>query len=330
MSSARSVSQAAIPARGERLVELDLLGRHRLDLDDLGRARVPHEPDDDRVRLGRVARPVDDAAGRGDVRLELDEELGQAREDVVLDRGAGEPQRLPVVALGDRPGALRRGSSSSRGAGSRRSCSSASAVARRLGERRRARERRRRRRRRRAVRSRRAAPRRGSRRGACTRTGDRRRAQHARRGGCRHEVSAAVSDLGAAGLDRRPTLSAAHADGRVGVLDGERAAEPAALVGARRGPRARGPRPPRAAAAGRSPIPSSRTEWQVGWNATVCGKRAPTSVTPSTSMRNSRELVAPAARPRPTAARSRVVRRLVRGDRRVMVRGPSPRTTPRA
>ncbi len=38
---------------------------------------------------------------------------------------------------------------------------------------------------------------------------------------------------------------------------------------------------------GRSPTPSSRVEWQVGWNATVCGKWAPTSVTPSTSTRNS-------------------------------------------
>ena len=32
---------------------------------------------------------------------------------------------------------------------------------------------------------------------------------------------------------------------------------------------------------GRSPTPSRRVEWHVGWNATVCGNRAPTSVTPS-------------------------------------------------
>ena len=120
------------PGLRERLVELDLLGRHRLDLDDLVRARIPDEPDDDRVRLLGIARPVDDAARRGDVRLELDEQLRQAREDVVLDRGPGEPQLLPVLDLGDRPRALladrRRGALEVA-----RSCSSASASRAALG-----------------------------------------------------------------------------------------------------------------------------------------------------------------------------------------------------
>ena len=80
MSSARSVSQAAMPGLGERLVELDLLGRHRLDLDDLVGAGGPDEADDDRVGLGRVARPVHDAARRDDVALELLEQLGQPRD----------------------------------------------------------------------------------------------------------------------------------------------------------------------------------------------------------------------------------------------------------
>jgi hypothetical protein len=38
---------------------------------------------------------------------------------------------------------------------------------------------------------------------------------------------------------------------------------------------------------GRSPMRSSLSEWQVGWNATACGNRAPTEVTPRSSTRNS-------------------------------------------
>ncbi len=55
----------------EGLVQTDLLGRHRLDLHDLGRARCLHEVDDDPVRLVGIARPVHDAAARNDRRLEL-------------------------------------------------------------------------------------------------------------------------------------------------------------------------------------------------------------------------------------------------------------------
>ena len=106
MSSARSVSQAAMPSRCERLVELDLLGGHRLDLDDLVGARVAHDPRHDRVRLRRVARPVDRAAGRGHVALQLVEQLGQVGDHLVLDRRAGQAQRLPVGALGDGAGPL--------------------------------------------------------------------------------------------------------------------------------------------------------------------------------------------------------------------------------
>ena len=62
---------------------------------------------DDRVRLGRVARPVDRAAGRGHGRLELLEEGRQVAHDLVLDRGAGQPKRLPVGTLGDGRGPLR-------------------------------------------------------------------------------------------------------------------------------------------------------------------------------------------------------------------------------
>ena len=48
----------------ERLVEPDLVGRERLDLDDLVDALGLDEVDDDLVRLGRVARPVHGAACR--------------------------------------------------------------------------------------------------------------------------------------------------------------------------------------------------------------------------------------------------------------------------
>ena len=63
ISSARSVSIGRDPAPRERLVEPDLVGRERLHLDDLvGARRARTSADDDLVRLGRVARPVHDAA----------------------------------------------------------------------------------------------------------------------------------------------------------------------------------------------------------------------------------------------------------------------------
>ena len=62
---------------------------------------------DDRVRLGGVAGPVDDAAGRGHGPLELLEQRRQVAQDLVLDRRAREAKRLPVGALGDDGGALR-------------------------------------------------------------------------------------------------------------------------------------------------------------------------------------------------------------------------------
>ncbi len=50
-------------ARRERLVQLDLVGRQRLDLHDLGGAVGAGDVEDDRVRLGTVARPVHLATG---------------------------------------------------------------------------------------------------------------------------------------------------------------------------------------------------------------------------------------------------------------------------
>ena len=107
ISSARSVSSAWIAGRGERVVEPDLVGRERLHLHDLVGAVRARDLDDDGVRLGRVARPVDVAAGRHDRRLELEQQLVEPREHVGLDRAARLAQLLPVGQLGDDARALR-------------------------------------------------------------------------------------------------------------------------------------------------------------------------------------------------------------------------------
>ena len=86
----------------ERLVELHLLRRHRLDLDDLRRAVLLDDRGDDRVRLGCVARPMNRAAGCRHAFLESVKEGGQVAHDLVLDGGPGEPQLLPVLDLGHR------------------------------------------------------------------------------------------------------------------------------------------------------------------------------------------------------------------------------------
>ena len=91
------------PLARQRLVQLDLLGHHRFDLDDLAGAGRPDDVHDRRVRLGCVASPVDDAARGLNVRFELQQQLREAREDVVLDRGTGESELLPVVELRDGP-----------------------------------------------------------------------------------------------------------------------------------------------------------------------------------------------------------------------------------
>ena len=95
------------PLLAEGFVELDLLGRHRLDLDDLRRTMSPRDGRDDRVRFGGVTGPVDRAAGRRHVGLELFEQRGQVAQDLVLDRLAGQAERLPVGAFGDDRGPFR-------------------------------------------------------------------------------------------------------------------------------------------------------------------------------------------------------------------------------
>src|SRR5262249_12921791 len=69
----------------QRRVQLDLLGGHRLDFDDLAGVVPPGEFDHDGVGLGRVPGPVHHATGRGDPLLQLQQQFGQPGHGVVLD-----------------------------------------------------------------------------------------------------------------------------------------------------------------------------------------------------------------------------------------------------
>ena len=104
ISSARSVSQTSIPSRAS--ASLSSISWVAIDL-TLTTSVAPaafDERGDDRVRLGRVARPVDDAAGRGHVRARAaSSSSGRSREDLVLDRRAGEAELLPVGDARRRP-----------------------------------------------------------------------------------------------------------------------------------------------------------------------------------------------------------------------------------
>ena len=284
--SARSVSQTSMPSWRERLVELDLLGRHRLDLDDLVGA----------VRRGRCAATIAfaSAASRAQwttppaavtAASSCSSSAGRSREDLVLDGRAGQAQRLPVGALGDGCGALRRGSSSSRGRGS-------PGAARPPG---------------------RPGPPPGT--AACRRSVGSGRSRDLRSDRRLAVMAPAVpssgQDLGevhhpdrrapratagrrcASGTTcrrrsgpRRPepstssTLSRPIATDVSAFLTAKVPPNPQHGLGSGQVDEGQARRPRRAAACGRSPTPSRRVEWQVGWNATVCGKRAPTSVTP--------------------------------------------------
>ena len=75
-----------MPCGGQRLVQADLLGGHRLDLDDLGLAGGLDQVGDDPVGLVGVGGPVHVAARRGDRLLQLQQVAVEVAQRVVLDR----------------------------------------------------------------------------------------------------------------------------------------------------------------------------------------------------------------------------------------------------
>ena len=94
------------PGVGERLVELDLVGGQRLDLNHLAGIVALHNLGDDLVSLGGVARPVNRAASALHCRFELRQIRAQMPQCALLDRTPGLAQRLPVRQFIDDNGAL--------------------------------------------------------------------------------------------------------------------------------------------------------------------------------------------------------------------------------
>ena len=81
---------------GERIVEIDLLGRHRLALDDVLRALGLREPDDVVARLGRILGEEHFAAARFELRGQLDQQFVEMRDRVCLDS----MRRVALVVVG--------------------------------------------------------------------------------------------------------------------------------------------------------------------------------------------------------------------------------------
>ena len=253
ISSARSVSHAAIPCaarcslRSISAVAIDLT----LTTSSTPCALATSATTADASAASRAQCTV--APARGQRLLEPQQVLVEVQQGVVLDRGAGQPQLLPVVDLGDDVGALgpdRRGRvrEVARAAGCRPAPPAprpgtagiptnvavigASVAARHLGQ-----------------------------------------VHHPYAGPLPREQPADVHQAGVvagdqhlgAGLPDVPRLVRPHRHRRVGVLHRERAAEAAALARRRGRSTSRRPRTARSSRVGRSPTPSIRSEWQVGW-----------------------------------------------------------------
>ena len=124
MSSARSVSYGMNSRRLQCVVETDLLGGHRLDLDALHRPECRlHDLNGDAVGVGRVDRPVDVTAGRGAGSFELQQILVQMIEGVLADARCPHREAVASRASRDDLGALWRSRRWLHGA---RSCGAAS------------------------------------------------------------------------------------------------------------------------------------------------------------------------------------------------------------
>ena len=100
----------------------------------------------------------------------------------------------------------------------------------------------------------------------------------------RHELSAAQS-TSAPLIRTAATLSAQIAADTSGFFTANVPPNPQHVSASGRSARSR-PRTARSSRSGASPTLSIRSEWQLGWYVTRCGKYPPTSVTPSTSARN--------------------------------------------
>src|SRR5215210_27999 len=88
------------------LVELCLVGRYIIDLDDLFCALLSYDPGDYAVRLLGVARPVDLAPCARHGLFELEQVLAQVANDALLEGTSGLPELFPVGHLIDGDGAL--------------------------------------------------------------------------------------------------------------------------------------------------------------------------------------------------------------------------------
>src|SRR5215212_1267606 len=88
------------------LVELRLVGRYGLDLDDLFCPLLFGDPGDYAVRLLGVARPVDLASGASHGLFELQQVLVEVTHDALLEGASGLPESFPVRHLIDGDGAL--------------------------------------------------------------------------------------------------------------------------------------------------------------------------------------------------------------------------------
>ena len=266
--------------RLERLVEPDLVGRERLHLHDLVGPLGPDERDHELVRLRRVARPVHRAARRLDGRLELDEHRVETGERLVLDRRARGPQELPVGHLGHDRRPLGADRASWRAGCWPAPAGSRAPPARRAGSSRAARRGDRRRRRRGSAASAHDA------RISARCSGRTRQPAPPQAAADVHQARAvAGADAVRARRDDRRQLLVEHRRRDVGVLDGERAAEAAALLGLREVDELE-PGTARRSRSGASPTRRSRSEWQVGWYVTVPSNVEPTSSTPRTPVRN--------------------------------------------
>ena len=275
----RRAARSARPGRSPRRrcpraasasLRLDLLGRHRLDLDDLvdavapwRRRRRPRTPRRRRAPSARSRpRAVSDSSSRSRC-------SSRWQQGVVLDRRAGQPQLLPVVDLGDDPAPLGADRARSRARG----CAAAGCrPARRApppG----------------TPASRRTSPQRPVRLGrvrgrrALLATADRRRRPASRPGASRGRRPA-----GATAARRRASGTSCRRRPAPRRRSRARAApcrSPSPPRCRRSSPRtcrrsrstrsapgsstSRSPRTARSSRVGRSPTPSIRSEWQVGW-----------------------------------------------------------------